>query len=314
MSEKIIAVDLGGTNVRGVVIDAHGSISSRISRPTPDRSNAVELLDTFAQLVGDLKGQADDIGVVSVAAAAVLDKRDARKTKWPNIPALADVDFPAEIEKRTGLKVLIENDATAAAIGEHWLGAAKGSEHAICITLGTGVGGGIISNGKPVFGAIGTAGEIGHICLDINGPKCGCGSNGCLEQYSSGTAIVRIVRELFEEFPDSTLRSRSTFEPKDVFEAGKSGDTASVRAFEIAGTSLGTALAGLINVLDPEVIVITGGVAAAWELFIEATWREVRYRAFQQPAENVKIVRGALGDDAGVIGAARRAFQSKGFS
>lgn len=314
MVEKVIAVDFGGTNIRGGIVDKTGAIESRVSKRTPQYESADEILSAIADLINKLRNSDDSIRTIGIAAAAVLDLRDLTKTEWPNVLKLEGVDFPSEIGKRTHLEVVIENDATAAAIGEHWLGAAKGTDNAICITLGTGVGGGLIINGEPVTGVTGTAGEIGHICLDIDGPKCGCGSNGCLEQYSSGTAIVRTVRELFAEFPDSVLRARSEFDPKDVYNAAKHGDSAALRAFEIAGARLGMALAGLINLLNPEVIVITGGVAAAWELFIDATMNEVRKRAFHQPAERVKIVRGALRDNAGIIGVAKRAFERKGFS
>ena len=314
MTEMVIAVDFGGTNMRGGIVDVQGNISSRISKRTPQYQSADKIISAVADLIIQLSNSNDSIRVVGIAAAAVLDLRDLSKTEWPNVLQLEGIDFPLEIRKRTDLQVIIENDATAAAIGEHWHGAAKGTDNVICITLGTGVGGGIIVNGKPVTGVTGTAGEIGHICLDIDGPKCGCGSNGCLEQYSSGTAIVRKVNELFAEFPDSSLRLLPDYSPEEVYDAGKNGDAAALRAFEEAGTRLGMALAGIVNLLNPEVIVITGGVAGAWELFIDATMNEVRKRAFHQPAERVKIVRGALGDDAGILGVAKRAFERKGFS
>ena len=314
MAETVIAVDFGGTNIRGGIVDEQGNISSRASQRTPQYGPADEILSAVADLIIELRNSDPSIKTVGIAAAAVLDLHELSKTEWPNVLQLEGIDFPIEIGKRTELEVVIENDATAAAIGEYWLGAGRAANNVICITLGTGVGGGLIINAAPVTGVTGTAGEIGHICLDVDGPKCGCGSNGCLEQYSSGTAIVRTVSELFGEFPDSALRSLHDFSPKDVYNAAKKGDAAAMHAFEIAGTRLGMALAGLINLLNPEVIVITGGVAAAWDLFIDATTNEVRKRAFQQPAEHVKIVRGALGDDAGILGVAKRAFERKGFS
>jgi glucokinase len=166
------------------------------------------------------------------------------------------------------------------------------------------VGGGIIIDGRLVRGIDGTAGEIGHIAVEPEGYPCGCGSRGCVEQYSSATAIVRLAKEQLPRFPESVLRSNLELTPLNVFEAGIAGDGLSIEVFRQAGTYLGIALGGLVNVLNPEVIVIGGGVSAGWDLFIEPLQAEILSRAFPQPGERVKLVRSELGDDAGILGAA----------
>jgi glucokinase len=207
------------------------------------------------------------------------------------------------LEKALGIEVIVENDATAAAIGEHWLGASRGFENSICLTLGTGVGGGIILNTQPLRGPDGTAGEIGHICVDPNGHQCGCGSWGCVEQYASATAVVRIAKEL-SAGSGSTLDTSELVTAKDVYLAAKDGDKVAIETFQQMGQHLGLALAGLINALNPEAIVFAGGMSAAWDMFIDSTRDQIMKRAFREPALRVKLVRAELGDDAGIVGVA----------
>lgn len=313
MPLSVIGVDLGGTNIRAAMVDEDGAVRARSSSPTPNRGSVYELTNAVRELISNID-KSGEPAAIGLALAAVTDPFRNRISESPNLPQLDGYDLPFELGRKTGLPVYLENDATAAAVGEHWLGAGQGFENMICVTMGTGVGGGLILNGRAYYGAEGSAGEIGHICMDENGPPCGCGSNGCLEQYSSGTAIVRIAKEAIERFPASPLHSRFEFTAEDVYSAALDGDKASVQAFEETGRRLGTALAAVVNVLNPDGIVIAGGIANSWDLFIDSTKLELQKRAFQQPAERVKIVRGTLGDDAGVLGAAKRAFSGKGFS
>ncbi|HNU08661.1 MAG TPA: ROK family protein, partial [Pyrinomonadaceae bacterium] len=215
--------------------------------------------------------------------------------------------FVAAVQSELGIRTIIENDATSAALGEAWLGASKGFDNSIMVTLGTGVGGGIIINGQPLRGPDGTAGEIGHICVEPFGAPCGCGARGCVEQYSSATAVVRLTRELESQYVRSELQNRSRLTSLDVFEAGKNGDELALEVFRQMGFYLGIALADLVNVLNPEIIVIGGGAAAGWELFVEYVRDQIRERAFREPAIRAEVVRAVLGDDAGILGAARLA-------
>ena len=307
MAEYVIAADVGGTNIRAAAVDEGGGIHGRTSAKTPREGTRGELVECIASIARELaeKTTATDFGL---AIPALIDYENELISKSPNLPQLEGSEFAKEITERSGLNVIFENDATAAAIGEHWLGASKGAMNAFCITLGTGVGGGLILNGKAFRGVDGTAGEIGHVCVEPDGPPCGCGSNGCLEQFASATAIVRMANEGLANYPESPLTSIDSFSAKDVFEAGIKGDRLAVEVYATAGRYLGIAIAGLVNVLNLEVVVIAGGVSAAFDLFIGETRSEVRKRAFQQPAERVNIVRGALGNNAGILGAARQAF------
>lgn len=314
MTQKVIGVDLGGTNIRAGLVDESGEIAKRSYAKTPRTGSASETVDAVVNLIRSINDSDAAVKKVGIAAASVIDFQDLRKSMWPNLPQLQGHDLAGEIANGTGLSVTIENDANAAAIGEHWKGAAKGARHVVGVTLGTGVGGGIIANGEILRGASGSAGEIGHICVEPDGVPCGCGSTGCLEQYSSATAIVRMTKEVLASFPESSLHSKLEFEAKDVFETALAGDLAGIRVFEQAGRYLGIAFAAIVNLLNPEVIVIMGGLAGGWSLLSQSAQEELQKRAFQQAVERVNIVRGVLGDDAGILGAAKLTFADMGFS
>jgi len=314
ITQKVIGIDLGGTNTRAGLVDESGRISKRAQAKTPHAASAGDIVDVVIGLIKNVNDPGAPAKKVGIGAASVIDFQDLRKSMWPNLPGLQGHDFVGEIADKTGLIVTIENDANAAVIGERWQGAAKGTQNAVGITLGTGVGGGIIINGELVRGASGSAGEIGHICVDPNGPLCGCGSTGCLEQYSSATAVVRITKEILASFPESPLHSKLELDAKDVFDAALGGDLAGIKVFEEAGRYLGIACAALVNLLNPEVIVVMGGLAGAWNLMGQSSREELQKRAFQQAVERVNIVRGVLGDDAGILGAAKLTFADMRFS
>lgn len=306
MGDKVLAVDLGGTNLRMAVVDRDGHIEHRERCSTPqvnDPDAIVSAIAGLAELCQKAIGSKSPIGILGAAVPAILNLREGKIDIAPNLPMLDGVAFEPKLKNKLGMDVILENDATAAAIGEHWLGASSGFENSICVTLGTGVGGGIIINGQPLRGPDGTAGEIGHICVEPNGHPCGCGSWGCVEQYSSATAVVRIAGELAATYGSSIDMSRP-FTAKDVYLAAKQGDRTAVETFKKMGSYLGLALAGLVNALNPEVIVFAGGMSAAWDVFIEETRAQIKKRAFREPALRVKLVRAELGDDAGILGAA----------
>jgi glucokinase len=226
----------------------------------------------------------------------------------PNVPSINGFRMGAALEHELNLPVLLENDANAAAIGESWLGASRTVKNSILVTLGTGVGGGIIIDGNVLRGVDGTAAEIGHICVEPFGAPCGCGSRGCVEQYASATAIVRLTQENAARYPKSDLPNKRRLTSADVYEAGKMGDELALEVFRQLGFYLGLALAGLVNVLNPEMIVIGGGAAAGWDLFIGHLKETVRERAYPEPTERARVERALCGDDAGILGAARLAF------
>lgn len=311
MKEIVLAADLGGTNLRMAAVDREGKILHRTKHNTPKSERADEIVSAITEASRECLEAVKKEGWIKAFGAAVpatLNAPEGIILKAPNLPSLDGFRFAATVSDELNLPVVLENDANAAAIGENWLGAARCAQNAICVTLGTGVGGGIIINGKILRGIDGTAGEIGHICVEPLGEPCGCGSRGCVEQYSSATAVVRLTRELENQYPKSVLLNKSRLTSLDVFDAGKAGDELALEVFRKMGFYLGIALADLVNVLNPESIVIGGGASAGWDLFIGHVQDQINKRAFDEPAKRARLVRAQLGDDAGILGAAKLAF------
>jgi glucokinase len=244
-----------------------------------------------------------------VAVPGTVDFEEGVVVKAPNVPCLDGFRLSAALRSELQLPAVVENDANAAAVGEMWQGAGRRYSHLVCVTLGTGVGGGIILDGKLWRGVDGSAGEIGHIGVDpFAGVPCTCGSRGCLEVYASATAIVRMTRETQPRYPTSILHKVDTLTSQKIYEAGLQGDELALEVLRRMGVYLGIGLASLVNLLNPEIIVIGGGVSDGWELFEKHMNQQVRERAFPLPAQRVKITRAECGDDAGLLGAARLAF------
>ncbi|MFZ1700557.1 MAG: ROK family protein, partial [Pyrinomonadaceae bacterium] len=269
---------------------------------TPNDVSPQQLLDLAAKMAAECRAAIDSsheiCGVAFASPAPAAKNSDGILSKLPNLPSLNGMNLPSGLSDMLGLPVTLENDATAAAIGEHWIGASRGTNNSIVVTLGTGVGGGLIVDGQPFRGIDGTAGEIGHICVEPDGHPCGCGSHGCIEQYASATAIIRMANELGLKVSTA----------KAVYDAAKSGDGKALAVFESMGRYLGIILAGLINTLNPEIIVIGGGVAAGMDAFADHIEAEISFRAFREPATRVRIVPTKLSDMAGILGVAKSAF------
>lgn len=297
MEPKVLAVDLGGTNIRMAAVRSDGTIIQRAKRPTPSDLTPDQLLELTRHLAGDCDSSNNSSGI-AFAAPANVDP-DGVLRNLPNLPLLDRFALKAGLETSLGIPAVVENDATAAAIGEHWLGASKGVDNSIMVTLGTGVGGGIIVDGKPLRGPDGGAGKIGHIAVEPDGHPCGCGSRGCIEQYASATAIGRMAREIGMNAANS----------REVYDAFLAEDERAKRVFQTMGRYLGIMLGGLVNALNPEIIVIGGGAAAAWDAFYASVREEIDFRAFAEPAQRATLAQTQLGDDAGILGAARSAFQ-----
>ena len=301
MSDVVLAVDLGGTNIRMAAVRSDGTILRRAKRPTPAGLLPAALLALTDSLAAECRGPISERSVAAIGFAPPANVTpEGVLHDLPNIPGLDGFHLKAGLIERFGLPTAIENDATAAAIGESWLGASQGISTSIMVTLGTGVGGGVIIDGQPLRGLDGGAGKIGHIAVEPEGYPCGCGSRGCVEQYASATAIVRMARE-------AGLVAKSSQDVSDLY---LSGDQTARDVFQRMGRYLGIMLAGLVNTLNPEMIVIGGGVAAAWDLFAEETAAQIRKKSFERPAERARIVPAVLGDDAGLLGAARVAFEA----
>jgi glucokinase len=313
----VIAADLGGTNLRAATVDRQGVIHERVKHPTPRAAQADEIVRALvgaARECESLSGERSrEISALSVVVPGTVQIENGVVTKAPNLPCLDGFRLGAALEAELQWPAILENDANAAAVGERWQGAGRGAETIICVTLGTGVGGGIILNGKLWRGIDGSAGEIGHIGVEPTGAACPCGSRGCLEVYASATAILRMTREARPRYPRSPLHTSENLTAKMVYQIGLQGDELALEVFRRMGLYLGVGLASLVNIFNPEMIVIGGGVSEGWELFIQHVREHVADRAFPIPARRAQIVRAECGDDAGLLGAAHIAFveQSK---
>lgn len=306
----VFAVDLGGTHLRVALVEETGKILQLLKQDTPKGDSAEQIIDALVSAAQKWGCDKRPMIAASILVPGALDSEKAVVVQAPNLPSLLNFDLKAELQERLGWPVILENDANAAAVGEMWLGAARGCRDVVSVTLGTGVGGGVILDGKLWHGAHGTAGEIGHTTVDpFSGVQCKCGNTGCLEVFASATAIVRMTREKMYLYPESVLKAHS-LTAVQVYEAGRNGDELALDVFRRLGTYLGIGLANLINLIDPEIIVITGGVVNGWDLFASEMYGQVGERAFRATAQQVKIARAECGDNAGLLGAARLGFQT----
>jgi glucokinase len=310
----VLAFDLGGTHLRAAIIDQDGTIHFSVKHLTPRTTVPGEIVSALVIAARECErglSPGQSISGISIAVPASIDVSAGSVVKAPNLSSLNGFRLAAALTGELGPPAILENDANAAAVGEMWRGAARGYRTIVCLTLGTGVGGGIIMEEKLWHGANDSAAEIGHMGVDpFGGVPCGCGSQGCLEVYASATAIVRMTHEARPRFPDSILQNVDGLTSEEVYRAGTQGDELAREVFRRMGVYLGIGLANLINLLDPEMIVIGGGVANGWNLFENEMRQQVSERAFPLPAARVKIVRAECGDDAGLLGAARLGFDS----
>ena len=296
--------------MRAALIDKNGKIHFRLRRDTPRTAETpTEIVDLLLAAARECEAEASKLNqrVESgcVVVPGTIDAQNQIVVAAPNIPSLDKFPLKDALERELVWPVFLENDANAAAIGEMWQGAGRGFKTMICITLGTGVGGGIILNGKLWRGVDGSAGEIGHVSVDpFGGISCKCGSQGCLEVYASATAIRRMANDARLRFPHSELFAKERLEADEIYEAGMRGDELAREVFGLVGMYLGIALANLVNLINPELIVIGGGVASGWKLFEAQMFEQLKARAFPVVASRVRVVPAACGGDAGLLGAA----------
>ena len=309
----VFAADLGGTNLRAAMVEESGKITARVKQPTPHfATDAGEIVSAIVAAARECeKATKKNGGVIRAASVVVpgtVDITGETIVQAPNVPCLNGFQLAPALTNELGWPVLLENDANAASVGEMWLGAARGFSNIICVTLGTGVGGGIILEGNLWRGIDGSAGEIGHTAVDpFSGLRCKCGNIGCLELFASATGIVRMAREALSNFP-KTLLDADHLNAERIYAAGMRGDELALTVLKKMGIYLGVGLANLVNLLNPEIIVIGGGVANGWKLFERYMHEQVTQRAFPLPVRRVKIVPAECGDDAGLLGAAHLAF------
>jgi glucokinase len=310
----VLAFDLGGTHLRAAMVGEDGAIHSSVKHQTPVTTSASEVVNALVAAARESESRLPPGQLIKAASVAVpgsVNTATGVVVNAPNVSALNGFQLAAALTSELGLAATVENDANAAAVGEMWRGAARGYRSIVCVTMGTGVGGGIILDGKLWRGVNNSAGEVGHTCVDpFSDVACTCGSRGCLERFASATGIVRMTREAQSRFPNSVWQSAGQFTSADVYQAGVQGDALALEIMQCVGFYLGVALANLVNLLNPEMIVIGGGVANGWNLFADEMRKQVAERAFPVLAAQVKIVRAECGDDAGLLGAARLGFDS----
>lgn len=309
MPDGAAAVDLGGSWIRAGVVGPDGTVREVLRAPTPQAGP-----EAVAQVITNLVRQLGPLppGRVGVAVPGPLNVREGTVYEPPNLRGWKNVPVQRILEERLGRPVVLENDANAAALGEWWQGAGVSSRHLVYITVSTGVGGGLVLDGKLYRGASGMAGEIGHMVVDPDGPVCSCGRPGHLEGIASGPAIARWTEERLREGRDSVLAGREALSSREVAEAAERGDGLAREAFRRAGRSLGLVVAGLLNLLNPEVVVIGGGVARAGRWLFDPLLEAVRQATLTQPWQVARIVPAALGDHAGLVGAAYLAMKGGG--
>ena len=301
MSEYAIGVDLGGTNLRAAAIDRSGNMLDHIAE-AHFSSGREALLTGIVETISSLRAKysAEGLAGIGVAVPGFIHLKEGIVRNSPNLALIENFPIRDEIERRLGTMVLLENDANAAALGEKWMGAGRGVDDLVLLTLGTGVGGGIISAGRVVRGYLGMAGEVGHLVVVPNGNPCGCGSQGCVEKHASATAVTGMAR---------LMHLGDNLASKEVYDLALQDSETGAKAREIwrvVGESLGAALATLVNLLNFPLYLLGGGVLAAWDLFAPSMFRTVELRSatyrFSRPT--TRIERAALGNQAGLYGAA----------
>ncbi len=307
MKKYCFGVDVGGTTIKMGLFDVEGNVLDKWEIVTRTENDGEYVLPDIAKAVNDKMKEksiiADEIAGVGVGVPGPVDA-DGVVHRCVNLGW--DVfNVNEKLEGLLGFPVMSGNDANVAALGEMWKGGGQGHKDLVVVTLGTGVGGGIIINGKILTGANGAGGEIGHIHVQDDEPDtCGCGNKGCLEQYASATGIVRIARRMLEQSSEATVLNADTLTAKAVWDAVKEGDAVAIKVAEQFGKYLGEGLAQIACVVNPEVIVIGGGVSKAGEVllsYVEKNYRPVVFRG----SRDVKFTLATLGNDAGIFGAAR---------
>jgi glucokinase len=305
-----IGVDLGGTKMLIGVLDS-GSEVLWESREASTGQTEEELVELLVREVAEARTERSGVAVIGMGVPATIDRERGVAVSAVNLP-IEDLPLRDLVAKRTGLPAFLDNDANVAALAEFLFGAARGARNVVMLTIGTGIGGGLILNGEPYRGSTGAGAELGHFTIEIDGPRCqgNCPNRGCLETLASGTAIGREGRAAAEREPDSALGKLlgegHAIDGRLVTEAAQSGDATAIAVLDMIGTRLGIGLAGLANIFEPEVIVVGGGVIAAGDLLLEPARRELAARALR-PMNGTPVVAAELGEDAGMIGAAAMA-------
>jgi len=315
MTKSVLAIDIGGTKLAAGVVDAAGTILARGEVPTLAAEGPERVLDRIVRLSRDVlaapRVSAGSIQRIGIGCAGPVDRGAGLILNPPNLPGWTRVPLVERIQKALGHPAVLENDANAAALGEFRYGAGRGASSLVYLTVSTGIGSGIILDGKIWHGLRDGAGEVGHITLLPDGPICGCGNRGCLEALASGPSIVRRAREALATMRPSRLLDVGDFTAADVVQLAREGDVLAGEVWDDTVRYLGLGVAAIVTILAPERVVIGGGVAQAGDFLFEPLRRDVRRRVKLVAVESVPILPAALGPDVGILGAAAVALESK---
>ena len=312
-STLILGVDLGGTKILTAVTDSQGKILSRDHSVTPARDGPEAVLESILESTHRALEGAEvamsALACAGVGAPGLIDPRQGMVFTSPHLPGWRDVPLRDMVEERLGRKTFLVNDANAAALGELHFGAARGARNFIYLTLSTGIGGGIVIDGELYSGTIGAAGEVGHMTIDDRGPLCNCGNRGCWETLASGTALAREARQRIEEGVATSILEYARGDAakvtaQAVHSAARQGDGLAQELIARTGYYVGVGLANLINIFNPELIVIGGGLSNIGDILLEPAFKVAGERAYREAFRAVRFASAALGRDSGVLGAA----------
>jgi glucokinase len=321
MTRVAIGIDLGGTDIKAGLVTETGELLGRYKKSTDAHVGGRKVVDRIGDLIQEvldsdaMRGRRDQLQGIGIGSPGLIDHKNGAITRPVNIPEWDYWINVREIfQERFGLFTWVDNDANVVALAEALFGAGKGKEVVLVLTLGTGVGGGVVDHGKVVHGSRGFAGELGHIMVNPSGPVCGCGNEGCLETYASASGIARYAQERCKvEHVPSLLKEmcggdRSRITSKMVHEAALQNDAVALQVIEHAGKHLGIGIATLILCFNPEIICIGGGGSNMGDLLFDHARKEIKWRVFFDSHFSTPIVRAQLGEEAGTVGAAGMAF------
>jgi len=306
-------IDIGATNIKYGLVNGTGEIIYRGQKPALVEKGSKPLLHLITNIAENLllRAAEEDVKIswLGVGSPGVVDNlAGVVKGRCPNIPGWEGTELGPYLKEHLNMDVYVDNDANAMALGELRFGAGRRFNSALCITVGTGIGGGVIINRKLWRGETFSAGEIGHIVIDYNGPQCRCGNWGCLEAFCSSSAMIARIKKHFKDgvsdlFSEVIDGDEKKLTIKKIFTAGKKGDESALKVIEETATILGAGLSGAINLLNPEALILGGGIVEGGAGFIEAVGAEIRRRAYPSATEKLRILKAELGNDAGFIGA-----------
>lgn len=299
---NVIGIDLGGTKINCALVSQEGKILERYHLLSEASKGQTVVIEKIVSCVNKLleKNKADAVGI---GVPGPIENGIVYTA--PNLPGWKEVNIKKILEDKLGIPVFVENDANVFLLGEHKFGCAKGFPNVVALTLGTGVGGAILSEGKLMKGVSGNAGELGHMVVEANGFSCHCGNKGCLEQYASGSGIVNIAQDLVKKGEHSTMDEISS---EELFNCSRKADPFCMKVIDKMAFYLGVGLSNIVNIFNPELIVIGGGVVHDWDLLSQKATEVMLQKALHHPGEKVKVEKSSLEEDASLLGAAALCF------